>query len=360
MWNPGDSLGVQMTGGSALVRSKVRQFAEEWTKYANIRFVWDGTQTAIIKIDFDPDRSSWSAIGRDALSIPFNFSTMHFGTFNDNTSDSEFSRKVLHEFGHALGLIHEHQSPTAGIQWDKEKVYETYKKQNPPWDKGMVDRNIFDKYSKSSTNFSQFDPTSIMVYPIDASLTLNGQGIALNPTLSATDKQYIARWYPYPDADNGQLRPGQCNQVNFLVEYGVEEPDKVGFFLKLGNTVTWWKSIEVPIGGNQYLELEVYDNVSSSKRVIDKVALDSSRPIRFNAATLFGIHTPIGPSWDVVSALPGGSKVTFHWIKDNCSDDEGSPPSPRPPGSCPRGQRCCEPEPNAPCRQCVPQDAECR
>ena len=30
---------------------------------------------------------------------------------------------VLHEFGHSLGLIHEHQSPfPGGFEWDRENV----------------------------------------------------------------------------------------------------------------------------------------------------------------------------------------------------------------------------------------------
>ena len=30
---------------------------------------------------------------------------------------------ILHEFGHALGLIHEHQSPASGgFEWDREEV----------------------------------------------------------------------------------------------------------------------------------------------------------------------------------------------------------------------------------------------
>lgn len=51
---------------------------------------------------------------------------MNFGWFTNYTSDTEFSRTIIYEFGHALGLHHEHQSPTANIQWNKEKVYEYY------------------------------------------------------------------------------------------------------------------------------------------------------------------------------------------------------------------------------------------
>ena len=34
---------------------------------------------------------------------------------------------VLHEFGHSLGLIHEHQSPfKGGFEWNKEEVRSTH------------------------------------------------------------------------------------------------------------------------------------------------------------------------------------------------------------------------------------------
>lgn len=33
---------------------------------------------------------------------------------------------VLHEFGHSLGLIHEHQSPfPGGFEWNREEVRKT-------------------------------------------------------------------------------------------------------------------------------------------------------------------------------------------------------------------------------------------
>jgi hypothetical protein len=38
MWNVGQTLRVKMMGGTAHIRSKVRQYAEEWTRYANIHF----------------------------------------------------------------------------------------------------------------------------------------------------------------------------------------------------------------------------------------------------------------------------------------------------------------------------------
>ena len=53
---------------------------------------------------------------------------------------------MRHEFGHALGMIHEHQNPAAQgeIPWDKPKVYAYYAQQG--WSKDDVDTNIFEVY----------------------------------------------------------------------------------------------------------------------------------------------------------------------------------------------------------------------
>ena len=58
---------------------------------------------------------SWSRIGTDATKVPLMSCTMNLG-FVDRAT-------VLHEFGHALGLIHEHQSPfNDDFRWNWEKV----------------------------------------------------------------------------------------------------------------------------------------------------------------------------------------------------------------------------------------------
>ena len=171
MWNPGQTVRVKLMGGTLYTRSKVKYYAEEWTRYANIHLDFiDPSEYAEIRVAFDPG-GSWSSIGRDALGVPFNYATMNFGWLNDQTLESVFSRVILHEFGHALGLIHEHQSPVGGVQWDREKVY-AYFKLNNGWDRAEVDQNVFQKYDVTSTNYSQYDPASIMHYSIPADLTL--------------------------------------------------------------------------------------------------------------------------------------------------------------------------------------------
>jgi serralysin len=318
MWDVGATLRVKMMGGTPLVRGKVRQYAEEWTRHANIRFDFvDGP--AEIKIAFDPG-GSWSAIGRDALWVPFEFATMNFGWFNDSTIEAEFRRVILHEFGHALGLGHEHQSPAAGIAWDREKVYAQFAK-TQGWDRGMVDANVFDRFSVTQTNYSAFDPNSIMLYSIPASLTLDGMGVSGGTSLSATDIEYIQRWYPFapmPAAARGLLRTGDdCDEIDFLVDYGVASGDAVEFSLTPASGLTWWKAIEVPVGSSGYQMFQMQDG-NNAAGAIARSELDVSRPIRFWKAKAFGIHTRLNYTWDVLTALPAGSRLSLTWKRDRC------------------------------------------
>ena len=55
---------------------------------------------------------------------------------------TEYERVVVHEFGHALGAIHEHQNPKGGIEWNLPAVYKYFA--GPPnfWSKEDVDVNV--------------------------------------------------------------------------------------------------------------------------------------------------------------------------------------------------------------------------
>lgn len=203
-WPNGKRLRVRLDGGSTIVRNKVQQFATEWENFANIdfRFVAAG-QTAEIRVTFTPG-GSWSYIGSSNLNISSDRPTMNFGWFHDNTEDLEFSRTVIHEFGHALGAVHEHQSPAANIPWDKPAVYAYYAAtQTPPWTPEDVDRNIFYKYPASTTRFTAFDKFSIMCYQIPNELTIGDYEVGWNRVLSDTDKSYIKQMYPPQARDTG-------------------------------------------------------------------------------------------------------------------------------------------------------------
>lgn len=194
-WAPGRNLRVKILNGSPKIQQKIRDLAPQWTWYGNLDLTFVSSGDAEIRINNDASGASWSYVGTDNLFISQNEPTMNFGWFTDDTDDVEFSRVILHEFGHALGCIHEHQSPSAsGIPWNRDAVY-AYYWQTQGWDRQQVDDNIFNLYSADSTQFTSFDPASIMLYAIPAELTTNGFHTDWNTQLSDTDKWFFGQVY---------------------------------------------------------------------------------------------------------------------------------------------------------------------
>lgn len=196
-------LQVRFLDGDTIIQRKVEKFAHKWEEFANIRFVFGNDPNAEIRISFK-ESGSWSYLGTDCLSIPKDEPTMNYGWLRIDTPDQEYSRVVIHEFGHALGMIHEHQSPDVDIPWDKEKVYKYFKRTNE-WNKETVDNNIFEKYNISETNFSHFDKESIMLYSIPNKLTIGNYEVGWNTELSTTDKEFISEMYPKSGEINREL-----------------------------------------------------------------------------------------------------------------------------------------------------------
>lgn len=140
-----------------------------------------------VRIDWNENGGCWSYLGTDAMDHGKDEATMSFAWFDVST--------VMHEFGHMLGMIHEHQNPSGtGIDWNEDAVYE-WAADTQGWDMEQTKKNILDKYNREDINGSEFDPLSIMLYFFPASLTNNNKGTYQNLRLSGTDMKYIAKNY---------------------------------------------------------------------------------------------------------------------------------------------------------------------
>jgi len=208
LWENGRRLRVRFLDGVSDVQSRVAVIAKEWEAVANLHLDFVASGASEIRVSFAEQGFSWSAVGTDALTTASSEPTMNFGWLEPTTSLREYQRVVRHEFGHALGMIHEHQNPAAQgqIPWDKPKVYAYYAQQG--WTHADVDSNIFDVYSEDSTNHTAFDATSIMEYAIPDSLTIGSFAVGWNTALSTTDVEFMRRQYPMGSAGVVELTVG--------------------------------------------------------------------------------------------------------------------------------------------------------
>jgi len=200
-WRAGFTLRVRFLGGEKALQDRVANAAKEWTRHANIKFDFNPSEgeDAEIRIAFQLGAGSWSAVGTDALVeqwFPKTEPTMNYGWLTNGSTDQEVSSVVLHEFGHALGLIHEHQAPLAAIAWNKELIYRQLGGPPNNWPREKVDHNVFNRLSEAQLNFSEYDKTSIMHYFFPKEWTTDGTVFPHNTVLSETDKAFIKTQYP--------------------------------------------------------------------------------------------------------------------------------------------------------------------
>ena len=189
-WMNGSTLRVRFMGGTAAQQAKAREQAGWWSDVANLSFEFNNASDAEIRIGFDSSDGAWSYVGTDCRNIPLDQPTMNLGFLDGGTT--------AHEFGHAIGLAHEHQNPGGGIQWNEQVVISEMAKSPNFWDEQTTRHNILRRYSADQINGTRFDPDSIMLYFFPASWTLNGIGTDENDLLSAMDKQFVAGAKMYP------------------------------------------------------------------------------------------------------------------------------------------------------------------
>jgi hypothetical protein len=166
---------------------------------------------ADIRIDFKND-GSWSYIGRMIRTIPKSEPTMNIGW--DISSDIDTG---VHEIGHTLGMMHEHQNPFSGIVWNEQAVYQSLAGPPNHWSQEKTYRNIIRKIQTTEVTGTQWDPDSIMHYPFEPGLISKpekySRGLYPAGGLSERDIQWVKSVYPPLDKEVSQLKPFESQPI---------------------------------------------------------------------------------------------------------------------------------------------------
>ena len=205
----------------------IEKIANIWSFYSNIkfRFVESGRTDFDIKVEPDIKRDKDGNSKRDKHNQPIRIAkySSYIGTsakgkvmnlcFPDwaNTSYEGKRRIILHEFGHALGFHHEHLNKRLDINYNVPDVLAFYKAKHG-WDHETTKHNVLTGLDSSKWYFTEFDPHSIMLYPIKQyrtfdekkyKLTHNPINFTYNTNLSGIDIAAIQRMYPPERTESG-------------------------------------------------------------------------------------------------------------------------------------------------------------
>jgi len=122
---------------------------------------------------------------------------------------------IVHEFGHLLGMIHEHSRADVPFNWNKNAVYAALGQPPNSWSHSMVDDQVFTPIQTDAFNGSAYDKNSIMHYYFQPDFFSPPFDVPHTYKLSDLDTVWINHKYPgkaLPKGINPDLNPSSTSK----------------------------------------------------------------------------------------------------------------------------------------------------
>ena len=186
----GEKLQIYLYPSSVPHRTKIAQVYVHWLRDTSLSFEFvSDPRDSDIRILYKAG-GSWSYVGSDALVISKSKPTMQIGWTGKDV--------LYHEVGHSLGLLHEHQNPDGGIEWNSDVVYRELALPPNNWDRRTIEHNVLNAVNPTTVDNTAFDQNSVMMYFFPDSWVANGPGTHENGVPSVMDLEHIVSLYPKP------------------------------------------------------------------------------------------------------------------------------------------------------------------
>lgn len=187
LWKPNSIINISFHGRKNY-KSPVIKAIDDWQKYINLKFKI--VERGDVRIGFYDDHA-FSFLGQINL-LFFSGLTMNIYPANEE----EMYETALHEFGHVLGLEHEHQHPQANFGFDKEGLKKWGAKIQLTREELKNSIKPLKENNKNQLVLTPFDKDSIMMYDLPGYVFKNKKSLKKNKKLSDGDKNIVKILYP--------------------------------------------------------------------------------------------------------------------------------------------------------------------
>jgi hypothetical protein len=192
-------------------RNHVAEVAQRWMEATGLQLDFgppgsprtcNSASPSNIRVSFT-GAGHWSLLGTEAKRVGSGSPTLNLGGMNKASFTELEDGIILHEFGHAIGFDHEHQSPASVCESEFNWDFLYAEMGSWGWSRHKIDVNMRQiPPSTKLTTISTFDLESVMLYSLKREFFRSD---VVNPacfipkannTISRLDREAVATVYP--------------------------------------------------------------------------------------------------------------------------------------------------------------------